>query len=227
MQSNPFEDSRWINYSEKVVRALLAGDEAEVSSLLLYCKSLEACLKRYLLEGKIPRVLDIGGGIGQLAAFFSGLNVQWFIVDGQQNCLTGRTIFSSYPNIQFSESLELAYSHNFDVIVLSGAMQYIEAWAETVGKVAGLKASYIFLGKVPIGASTATNSIQDIIISDSPESLGEIRRWLFSKNALVSEIEKYGFELIDDSFIRKSHPRGIDPSVIPNGVDIRSLLFRR
>jgi putative methyltransferase (TIGR04325 family) len=210
-----------------MVRALLAGDEAEVSSHLLYCKSLEGCLKRYLSEGKIPRVLDIGGGIGQLAAFFSSLNVQWFIVDGQQNCRAGRAIFSGNPNIQFSESLELACSQSFDVIVLSGAIQYIETWQETVSIVAGLNVSYLFLGKVPIGPTTATNSIQDIIISDSSESLGEIRRWLFSKNDLVSEIEKYEFELIDDSFIRKSHPRGIDPSVMPDGIDIRSLLFRR
>ena len=137
-------------------------------------------------------VLDWGSGPGQYYVFaralLPGVDVDYHGVDVPLLCEAGR---QAVPEATFHDD-DSAFGRPYDLVMASGALQYVEDWRETLGKLAGAASSSLYL-VVPV-----VRRSEPFVIEQRPHRYGyltEFVQWVFNRDELVAEAESSGLKL--------------------------------
>lgn len=137
-------------------------------------------------------VLDWGSGPGQYYVFaralLPGVAIDYHGVDVPLLCEAGR---KAVPEATFHVG-ETAFDRKYDLVMASGALQYVEDWRDTFGKLAGAASRSLYL-VVPVVRSSPA-----FVIVQRPHKYGyltEFVQWVFNRDDLVAAAESSGLEL--------------------------------
>lgn len=139
-------------------------------------------------------ILDWGSGPGQYYVFarslLPGVAIDYHGVDVPLLCEAGRTVV---PEATFHHpDDDSAYGRKYDLVMASGALQYVEDWRDTLGKLAGVASTSLYLVVPVVRHSPA------FVIVQRPHKYGyltEFTQWVFNRDDLVGAAESSGLEL--------------------------------
>jgi putative methyltransferase (TIGR04325 family) len=101
-------------------------------------------------NGKLS-LLDWGGGLGQYGDLARGVlpnvAVDYFCKDVPTQCELGRQLT---PAATFFESDDEFAGRRFDLVLASGALQYVREWELALGRLAAATGRYLFVTRLPV-----------------------------------------------------------------------------
>lgn len=149
-------------------------------------------LARSARGGGAVSVLDWGSGPGQYYVFARALlpdvAIDYHGVDVPLLCEAGRR---AVPQATFHDD-DAAFDRRYDLVMASGALQYVEDWRDTLGKLAGAASFSLYL-VVPV-----VRSAKPFVIVQRPHKYGyltEFVQWVFNRDELVKAVESSGLQL--------------------------------
>ena len=140
-------------------------------------------------------VLDFGGGLGihyfQLRRYLGERSpLRWVVCETIPMAAEGTKNFAS-GELQFITTLDEA-AGPFDVVISSGAIQYVPDPTETLGKYATLS-SHVLFNRLPlIEGDRDRLTIQKI---DPRIYAGSMPMWFFSKQRWLAKLDELGFDI--------------------------------
>lgn len=224
-----FASKAWLadmeRYTRAAVTALRNEDRTNIPENVPQYHALLSLLVASMRAGDRPvRVLDFGGGMGIGFAnvrrcIGAETPVEYLIVDNQQSCERGGRLLKDFASVKFMSELPGEISA-FDVVVLSGVLQFVEDYEGLLGLLANFAPSYLLFTFVPAGEIPTFASAQ----LNLPGSVLPV--WFFNLKELVQKIEAHGFSLV----FKSVHDRVFDMSNFPSTHQLPrqcNLLFRR
>jgi putative methyltransferase (TIGR04325 family) len=176
----------------------------ERDGLTLRFKPDEKDLIKFLKKNKnetnsVIEVLDYGGSLG--SRFFSNFNfiknnkIKWNIVEQKKFVQYGKN-FLENKFLSFYNNLEKCLSEKkINLVIFSGALQYLENYDEILKKIKMSNIKYIFLDNLPL----SNNLKHRIFVQKIPKKIYEssypIR--IFSKKIFLDEIKKLRFTVLN------------------------------
>lgn len=167
-------------------------------------------------------VLDWGGAMGHYAAVGKALlpevSLEITIKERPEICAAGRELL---PDMSFSSSEEVL-SHRYDLVVVSGALQYVTDWRLTFRRLADAAEGWLFITVVPI-----LRKARSFVVVQRPDSVGmdtEYISWVFNYDEFMACLSGSGF-VLDRTFIcstERQHYRNA-----PESSELLGFLFRR
>lgn len=223
---SPFEHQLWLEWSSGQVQVL--KERARNQTLLVepHVSPLSSIIDRLPDDGKPVHVLDLGGGVGQGIPYLTTRRaVRYTIVDGLENCATGSRLFASDQRICFQT--EIPDDISFDIVVLNGVLQYIEHWQALIAKLCDAAPHFVYLSRIPVHIGQTHCGQQEIAVGQPPMLLGQVTRWIFQTNDLITTLGENGYDLFDMLTLRDV----IIPSPLGNAGFAQAqtclLIFRR
>lgn len=138
-------------------------------------------------------VLDWGSGPGQYYVFARALlpdvAIDYHGVDVPLLCEGGRR---AVPEATFHDDEDAAFARQYDLVMASGALQYVEDWRATFANLARAASSSLYL-VVPV-----VRSAKAFVIVQRPHKYGyltEFVQWVFNRDDLVGAAESAGLKL--------------------------------
>jgi putative methyltransferase (TIGR04325 family) len=138
-------------------------------------------------------VLDWGGATGhyfELGRRLSDVGLDWHCRELPAVCAVGRELA---PEVTFHDSDDCLEAH-YDLVLVSGALQYVEAWRSLLERLAGAASRYLFLTKVPV-----VESHPGYVAIQRADAYGyetEYPGWVFHRGELVQAALANGLELV-------------------------------
>jgi putative methyltransferase (TIGR04325 family) len=181
----------WLDRSLRTARAAL--DDRRIGrgldpSLRQRNAILPPLLATLLGEGKRPRVLDFGGGLGfgflvVLTTLPNFESVEYHLVENRKICEAGRALFAEFRNLIFHERLPAG---PFDVVYSSSALQYIEDWRGLIDSMTRLQAPFLLFSDLFAGPIRSFVTLQTYYDSRIPH-------WFLSQDEFQTEITRHGY----------------------------------
>jgi putative methyltransferase (TIGR04325 family) len=139
-------------------------------------------------------VLDWGGGIGHYAviarATLPEVSIDYTVLDLPSLCAAGRTVLS---DVHFTSDAEECLSHHYDLIFVSGSLQYAADWQRLLRRFAASAGRWVFLSRTPIARGPS------FVVVQRPHSAGgyqtEYLSRVFNREELLSAAEAAGMTL--------------------------------
>ncbi len=127
-------DRNFDDLAEHFSRKIYSSDKGEIRLQLIQRELLAVCPQ---LQGEKPlRVIDIGGGLGQLSAFVANLGHQVVLCDISENMLRkareliAKTSSDALPNIDFVhaplQQISNRVSEGFDLVLFHAVLEWLE-----------------------------------------------------------------------------------------------------
>jgi putative methyltransferase (TIGR04325 family) len=167
-QGSGYRSAQWIAPQADVTTRTAVSVEDARETLIAPQRYLllPACAAVLFKSGSTLRVLDFGGAMGIAYPYFRTLVVpgrefEYYVVDNEESCSAGRVIFNTDPRVRFVPDLSLVPAA--DVIFLSGVLQYIPDFRQTILDLAQRfePAAFVLtltpVGNFPTFASAQTN----------------------------------------------------------------------
>lgn len=151
---------------------------------------------------KSYNVLDVGGSLGttfyQNKKFLLSLKkLSWSVLE-QKNFVEYANLNLKEPKLNFFSNINKVLLKKYDLIILSGTLQYLENYKEIFEKLIKLKSKYIILDRT---LESANNEKTKIFVQINPKKLIEssypVR--IFNYKDLFLPL-KYNYELIANIF---------------------------
>lgn len=193
---------------EKVKRAALevvAGRACyEQDSWLFYTRKYNYPLISYinyffLLNGHLQkRIVDWGGSLGstyyQNREFWNRqqINYQWIVVEQPHFVEFGKEkISDSFLSFMHINEIEV---NNNDIVLMSSVLQYIPDYKDVLKQILDMQPLGVILERTPVGKR------ERIVMEKIKEPIynADYPARLLCEDDLVSYIEKFGYELLDD-----------------------------
>lgn len=214
----------WIDFARQKVLSLLCQaprklcDEPQsfVAPLLAGIRLLQA-------RGEAVRILDIGGGVGQTIPYVLQHAVHYTVVDGPHNAQLGGVLFANFAQVSFATCIPK--NNTFNMVVINGALQYVQDWVALLKTARALGASALYIGRLPLGVKCTLHDLQNIVMGQPPISVGYARRWMFARHDFDHAIRDAGWQLESDVFVRPSRFLPLDPEAPVQAIEIRSMLL--
>lgn len=221
LKLNPFEHPIWIEQARQ-----------EVNAALLLLKKAEPHCPKHLLpilsilnnHQRRLRLFDFGGGLGQALPYIYFPINHYSVLDGPQNCKMGRQLFSSFKNIEFFDTLPNKGSH-YDIVLFNGALHYIEDWRSALKAATAYTPQWILISRVAVGSPISVFSKQMIDIGFPPQHIGEIYRWVFDIEELITTLADLSYQLVGRHPIRKTTAQGLSDERVPKDLVLHTLVF--
>jgi putative methyltransferase (TIGR04325 family) len=139
-------------------------------------------------------VLDWGGGIGHYAviarATLPEVSIDYTVLDLPSLCAAGQTVLS---DVHFTSDAEECLSRRYDLIFVSGSLQYAADWQSLLKRFAASAERWIFLSRTPIARGPS------FVVVQRPHSAGgyqtEYLSHVFNRDELSSAAEAAGMTL--------------------------------
>lgn len=221
LKLNPFEHPIWIEQARQEVNAgllLLKKAEFHCPKHLLPILSILHNHQRQL------RLLDFGGGLGQALPYIYLTTNRYSVLDGPQNCKMGRQLFNSFKNIEFFDTLPKIGS-NYDIVLFNGALHYIEDWRSALKAVTAYTPQWICISRIAVGSPISVFGKQMINIGFPPQHIGEIYRWVFDLEELITMLADLSYQLVGRHPIQKTTAQGISDKRVPKTLELYTLVF--
>ena len=155
-----------------------------------------------LIKKKNYNVLDVGGSLGstfyQNKKFLLSLKkLSWNVLE-QRNFVEYANLNLKEPNLNFFSNIDLALLKKYDLIIISGSLQYLKNYKVIFKKLIKSKSEYIILDRT---IESANNNKTKIFVQINPKKLIEssypVR--IFNHKDLFLPL-KYNYELIANVF---------------------------
>jgi putative methyltransferase (TIGR04325 family) len=155
------------------------------------------------------RVLDWGGGLGyyyQLGkALLPGVKLDFSCRELPLMCEYGRKVC---PEVTFYSD-DSCLEKEYDLVIVSGTLQYLDDWAETLTRITAAVASYLFLTRVSVVEQSPSFVLVHRTASYQygPDMLLRV----FNKHELVGVAEAAGLQVLrefvgNNSYLVKNAP---------------------
>jgi putative methyltransferase (TIGR04325 family) len=222
-----FASEEWLSDMERYTHsavAAIAGDSAMIpENVPQYHVLLASLISSFDASDRPVRVLDFGGGMGIGFAkvrrcVSGGIGFEYFVVDNEESCARGRELLKDFSCVRFATELP-EESTPFDIIVLSGVLQFVEDYEALLTRLARFKPllwlfTFLPAGDIPTFVSTQRNV---------PGSILPV--WFFNVEELVAKLETLGYKFV----FRSALDRVFDMSNFPPTHQLHrqcNLLFR-
>jgi putative methyltransferase (TIGR04325 family) len=139
-------------------------------------------------------VLDWGGGIGHYAvlarATLPEVLIDYTVLDLPSLCAAGQTVL---PDVHFTSDAEECLSRCYDLIFVSGSLQYAADWHSLLRRFAASAGRWVFLSRTPIAKGPS------FVVVQRPHSAGgyqtEYLSRVFNHEELLSAAAAAGMTL--------------------------------
>ena len=192
-----FASDEWLSDMERYTSAALMAlrNDGEIPENVPQYHALLSILVASLTSCDRPvRVIDFGGGMGigfanMMRCVPEKTACEYLVIDNEASCERGRRLFRDFASVKFMPHLPQV-SGAVDVVVLSGALQFVEDYGDLLVKLAAFKPSFWLFTFVPAGdvPTFATSQL------NVPGSV--LPAWFFNVRELIEKIEALGYELI-------------------------------
>ncbi|HEU5307521.1 MAG TPA: methyltransferase, TIGR04325 family [Acidimicrobiia bacterium] len=167
-------------------------------------------------------VLDWGGGLGYhafvaRAALPETVELEYHCRDLARICELGRDVV---PEVTFWDDDE-CFERRYDLVLASSALQYVEDWRTTLGRLAAAASDALFLTRVPIVVEHPSFVVLQRAHGYRFES--EYLSWVFNRDELLGAARDAGVDVVREFVL------GFRPHVVgaPEQDETWAYLFRR
>jgi putative methyltransferase (TIGR04325 family) len=105
-------------------------------------------------------LLDWGGGVGHYKlvsqALFPRLEIEYHCKDVPLLCKAGREL---QPSASFHDDEESCFSRDYDLVLASGSLEYVEDWKNVMRRLAGASRHYVYIARLPIVRRTGSFTV--------------------------------------------------------------------
>lgn len=148
-----FESKTWINRSSEKIKELIKTSEQQ-DSYLFDNTPLYSIASTVYAEKKSLKILDFGGGMGNTyiplkTVLPENENLEFVVVEGEENVNTAEKIFENDKSINFLT--DLPKNKYFDIIHISSSLQYIDNWKSLIKALSQYNAKYFIFTDLPVG----------------------------------------------------------------------------
>lgn len=166
------------------------------------------------------KVLDFGGGFGNVyfktKEYLPEIDFTWHIVE-QKNIIESAFV---HLKEKIKNTAGLYYylttpSEKYDIILLSGVLQCLKNWQETLDNFIKIKADYIIIDRTLIYASSK-NKYPKIIIQNNPDD-SSYPCWILNEKQLINSFDSEGYRL-EDNWHSVSQKKGGIRTIMMGGV---------
>jgi putative methyltransferase (TIGR04325 family) len=140
-------------------------------------------------------LLDWGGGLGQYggiaAAVLPGVEIDYYCKDVPVQCEAGRR-FS--PRTTFFEHDDEFAGRKFDLVLASGALQYVEDWQGVLARLVSVAGRYLFVTRLPV-----VEGGESFVVLQRAQAYGydtEYLGWCLSRDEFLAAASGQGIELV-------------------------------
>jgi len=116
-------------------------------------------------------------------------NLEFHIVDVEEICSKGRSLFEGESQIHFHSSLADLQGHSFDIVHIGSSLQYIEHWQDQLAELCRFKPEYFLMANIPAGDIQTYATAQYYYGS-------KVACWFFSVADLRSAMSNNGYSAI-------------------------------
>lgn len=167
-------------------------------------------------------LLDWGGGIGHYyiisKALLPEVEIDYHCKDVPLICQCGRELL---PEASFHENEEDCLNRSYDLVLVSGALQYFEDWKRIVKRLASVSASYLYITRLPI-----VHQVASFVTVQRAYRYGyqtEFMTWFLNREEFLNHTNNLGMEMVREFLIQE---RPFVPNA-PEQCEFRGYLFRR
>ena len=165
-------------------------------------------------------VLDWGGGIGLHyhlgKALEPELELDYHVKEVAQVCAVGREL---EPAVTFHEG-DGCLEQRYDLVMASSALQYEEAWKETLERMARAASAYLFLTRVPVVFRASSYVVRHRASMRGVPA--DFLSWVVNRDELVACAER-GDVVLEREFLIMPSPLIVGA---PERQEVRAFLFR-
>jgi putative methyltransferase (TIGR04325 family) len=140
-------------------------------------------------------IMDWGGGLGYYGllarGLFPTLDFDYHCHDLTLMVAQGRRLL---PDATFHDSSDEALSHEYDLVVASSAIHYVEDWKPLFGKLAAATAGYLLIARQP-----SVDRVDSFVVVQRPKQIGyltEYPGWIINRGEFLKEAGHAGLRLV-------------------------------
>lgn len=167
-------------------------------------------------------LLDWGGGIGHYYALaravLPGIEIEYVCKDVPKLIAYGRELF---PEAAFFEN-ESCLERRYDLILVSGSLQYSEDWPGTLARLARATGGYLYVTRLPIAFRAPSFVVLQRAYAYGYDT--EYLGWVLNRAELLAQGESAGLELTREFLLAARFSAEGAPE---SPVEHRGFLFRR
>ena len=167
-------------------------------------------------------LLDWGGGVGHYKlvsqALFPHLEIEYHCKDVPLLCKAGREL---QPSASFHEDDETCFARDYDLVLASGSLEYVEDWKDVMRRLAGASRHYVYIARLPIARRTGS-----FTVIQRPYQHGyatEYVSWVLNRQEFLGHAGSLGLRLVREILL------GDGPTIrgAPEPCEFSGFLFSR
>ena len=144
-------------------------------------------------------LLDWGGGVGHYyllgQSLLPDVQLDYHCKDVSSLCSYGRELF---PEAHFCED-ESCLGRSYDLVVVSGSLQYSEDWRRTVELLAAATAGYLYVTRLPI-----VSRAPSFVVVQRAQRYGyetEYHGWFLNRDEFLQRVSDCGMTLVREFIV--------------------------
>jgi len=167
-------------------------------------------------------LLDWGGGIGHYKpisqALLPGVEIEYYCKDVPLLCKAGREL---QPSATYHEDEESCFARNYDLVLLSGSLQYSEDWKHLMHRLAAASRRYLYVARLPIVHWAASFTV---VQRPYPHGYAtEYVSWVLNRQEFLNHVGSLGMALTREILLSD----GPVTQGAPEPCEFSSFLFAR
>lgn len=147
-------------------------------------------------------LLDWGSGIGHYyilsRRILPELDLAYYGKDIPVLCAAGRAVL---PNVSFFERDEAVTARSYDLVIVSGSLQYSEDWKSTIRMLASCTDAYLYVSRLPVVHHAKSFVVMQRAYAHNYET--EYIGWFINREEFLAYMTSLELELVREFIIQE------------------------
>jgi putative methyltransferase (TIGR04325 family) len=148
-------------------------------------------------------ILDWGGGAGHFylvsKALLSNAKIHYTCFDTPPLCNLGKELL---PEVDFSDNPDYIFKKKYDLVFVSGSLQYFENWQEILHKLAKTTRGYLYLTRLRIiNKAPSYVTLQRAFETEEYGYDTEYYGWVLNRQEFLKNVERTGMRLVREFYL--------------------------